>query len=234
MSGPLIALKQVATLDSQIFRLEGESREIPENLRHKEKGLEEARKRLAANGEGLIDLRVKTELREKEFQAAEQIVIKLRQQISQAKSNKEFQTLQHEILSKEADNAQLEDAVLVQMQKVDRQKEEVGALAREVKKAEAALEAERARLQKQLDKVEADIQALREKRAAASKKVPGDIFAKYERLISRRGQTAMVAAVNGTCQGCFMTLRPETIAQLKKGNDLVFCHSCARILYLEE
>jgi len=234
MSGALMALKQVAALDSKIFELEGESKEVPKKLRHTEQELQEARKQLAAKEEELKALRVKTELKEKEFQAAEQTVIKLRQQIGQAKSNKEFQTLQHEILSKEADNARLEDAVLAQMQKIDRQKEDVDALAKNVKQAEAALDAERAKLEKQLEKVRAEIQALRKKRAVASKEVPADIFAKYERLISRRGQTAMVAVVNGTCQGCFMTLRPETMAQLKKGNDLVFCHSCARILYLEE
>lgn len=234
MSGDLKALKQVAALDSRIFELEERTEQIPKLMRQAEEQVERATQRRDARALELKGFRVKTELKEKDHQAAEQTVIKLREQIGHAKSNKEYQALQHEILSKEADNARLEDAVLAQMQKVDQQKEEVDALAREVKNTAAELEKKRVKLEKELEEIKAQIEKLKEQRAEPGKNVPSDIFAKYERLIARRGQTAMVAVVNGNCQGCFMTLRSETMAQLKKGNDLVFCHSCARILYLEE
>jgi len=234
MSGKLQALRKVAALDSRIFELEEKQRQIPKLLQQKEQALEEARQKLAEKEAGLKALRVKAELKEKELQDAEQATIKLRNQINQAKSNKEFQALQHEILSHEADNARLEDAVLQHLQKVDRQKEERDTMAEQVKKTEAALAEDRKRLEKDGQHAETGCEKLRKERAAASQEVPPDIFAKYERLISRRGQTAMVAVSGGSCQGCFMTLRPETMAQLKKGGDLVTCHSCGRILYLEE
>ncbi len=234
MSGNLKALRKVADLDSQIMKLEERRRQIPELIRTREAGLEQTSRQLAAKDAEIKTLRVKTEIKEKEYQGAEQTVIKLRDQINQAKSNKEFQALQHEILSKEADNARLEDAVLAQMQKVDREKEAREAIAAQLAKAESEAAAERTKLEKELALLEAQCQKLVTQRNEAGKDVPPDIFAKYERLIARRGQTAMVGAVNGSCQGCFMTLRPETMAQLRKGGDLVFCHSCSRILYLEE
>jgi predicted nucleic acid-binding Zn-ribbon protein len=234
MSGPLIALKNVAALDAQIFDLETKAEQIPERIRQHQQAQEEARRRLAAKDAALKDLRAKTELREKDLQAAEQGVIKLRNQINEARSNKEFQTLQHEILSKEADNARLEDAVLAAMQKVDKEKEDRDALAAEIEKADEEFAETRKGLEAELEEINGRVRTLREQRREAAKEVPADIAAKYERLISRRGQTAMVAVVNGACQGCFMNLRPETMAQLKKGTDLVTCHSCGRILYLEE
>ncbi len=233
MSGQLDALKQVAALDSKILDLEAEAREIPKHLRKKEEELERSRLILTARQNELKDLKAKTSLKEKEFQEAEQAVIKLRQQINQARSNKEFQALQHEILSKEADNARLEEAVLQQLQKVDRQAEECEALAKDLKKAEAAAAQERSRLEKEQERLQREADKLRAERNFAGKDVNAEIFAKYERLIARRGQTAMVAVSDETCQGCFMKLRPETMAQLRKASDLVICHSCGRILYLE-
>ncbi|MFW6159420.1 MAG: zinc ribbon domain-containing protein, partial [Planctomycetota bacterium] len=127
----------------------------------------------------------------------------------------------------------LEDAVLAQMQELDRETEERETLTAEVEQAEKDARQRREELQDELDKGRARMDELRKQRRQAAKDVPDEIFAKYERLIERRGQTAMVPVVNGSCQGCFMKLRPETVAQLRKGSDLVTCHSCGRILYLE-
>jgi len=234
MPAQLIALKNVAALDSQIFQLEENARQIPQLISEAEHNVRRARQRVDAAEADTKAARVKAELKERELQDAEQAVIKLRNQINQAKSNKEFQALQHEILAKEADNTRLEDTVLAQMQSIDRQVEERKAAAAELKEAEAALAGVRARLDEESEEISAKIGKLAAERSAAGKDVPSEIFAKYQRLISRRGQTAMVAVVNGSCQGCFMQMRPETMAQLKKGSDLVTCHSCGRILYLEE
>jgi uncharacterized protein len=234
MSASLAALKKVAALDAKIMDRRRRSEEIPERLRQQEQAVEAARSRLAAKDAEYKDTRVKADLKAKDLDIAEQAVIKLRDQIGSAKSNKEFQTLQHEILSKEADNQRLEDAGLLQMQKVDRVNEDRVAIAEEVKQAEGALAQEQKTIEGELEALKTQLSELQSKRDGITGEVPDEILSKYERLIRRRGQTAMVGARNGSCQGCFMQLRPETIAQLKKGNELVFCHSCSRILYLDE
>jgi len=234
MSGDLKALKTVAALDAKILELEAQQKSIPKFIEQKKSSLAHAQGELEKKHAELKDLLAKTALKENDLKSAEQSVIKFREQIGQAKSNKEFQALQHEILSKEADNARLEDAVLLQMQKSDKKQEERDAIAAELKQAEDKIDDECAAFDKELEGLGAEIDGLRKKREAAKKDVPADILDKYERLIDRRGQTAMVAVINGTCQGCFMQLRAETMAHLKKGSDLVFCHSCARILYLDE
>ena len=230
----LEGLRKVAAFDAKLFELEEKKRKIPLLLRQREQQLEQAKQALAEKEAELKALRLKNDIKERELQDAEQAVIKFRNQINQAKTNKEFQALQHEILSKEADNARLEDQVLIGMQKYDKQKEEIASHAEEVKKIEGLLDSERAELRREEKAVTAECETLQSERSEDAKHVPPEMFAKYERLISRRGQTAMVAVTNGSCQGCFMTLRPETMAQLKKGTDLVTCHSCGRILYIED
>jgi len=234
MPTPLTALKTVAALDAKLFGLKAQRSNVPRQIEEKSRSLQALKAELAEKQAELKDLQAKTALKENELKAAEQAVIKFREQIGRARSNKEFQALQHEILSKEADNTRLEDAVLLQMQKMDKKKEERDAVAAQLKEAEARVAEQCSDLESGLSRIESTIEELTAERTAATKDVPADILARYERLIERRGQTAMVAATNGTCQGCFMKLRAETMAQLRKGTDLVFCHSCARILYLPE
>jgi len=234
MSTPLTALKTVAALDAKLFELEAQRSNVPRQIEEKSRSLQALKVDLAEKQGELKELQAKTALRENELKAAEQVVIKFREQIGQARSNKEFQALQHEILSKEADNARLEDAVLLQMQKTDQKREERDAVAAELKEAETRVAEQCSQLESGLGGIESTLEELTAERTAATKGVPADILAKYDRLIERRGQTAMVAATNGTCQGCFMKLRAEAMAQLRKGTDLVFCHSCARIVYLPE
>ena len=234
MSGDLKALKTVAALDAKILELEAQQNNIPKLIEAKKSSLAHLQGELQKKDAEFKDLVAKTALKENDLKAAEQSVVKFREQIGQAKSNKEYQALQHEILSKEADNSRLEEAVLLQMQKSDKKKEERDAVAAELEQAEYKIDDECAALDGELKGIDSQIDDLQAKREIAKKGVPADILGKYERLIDRRGQTAMVAATNGTCQGCFMQLRAETMAHLRKGTDLVFCHSCARILYLDE
>jgi hypothetical protein len=234
MSAELTALRNVAALDARIFKLERERQGIPEQIRDEDRKLDGLRQQLAAKEAEYKDARVQADFKEKDLQAAEQVVIKLRNQINQAKSNKEYQTLQHEILSKESDNSRLEDAVLQQMDQVQALENQREELKKQLAAAESEVKEQHAALDKRYDELSGQIDALQKKRSAAGRDVPAEIMSKYDRLISRRGETAMVPVVNGACQGCFMQVRSETMAQLRKGGDLVFCNSCSRILYLDD
>jgi hypothetical protein len=234
MSAELTALKNVAALDAKIFKLERERNAIPEQMRKEDQKLDGLRRQAAAKEAEYKEARVQADLNEKDLQAADQAVTKLRTQINQAKTNKEFQTLQHEILSREADNSRFEDEVLKEMEALQKIADERDALKEQLAAAESEIKKTHNELDKRHDELSTQIDALQKKRSGVGHGVPPDIMAKYDRLISRRGETAMVPVVNGSCQGCFMQVRSETMAQLKKGGDLVFCNSCSRILYVDE
>lgn len=227
-------LRKVAELDAKIFDLESKLKEIPRLVKQKEEKLNSAKKELTEKETEMKSLKLKADMKEKELQDAEQATIKIRAQINQAKTNKEYQALQNEILTKEADNARIETAVLEQMQKLDKFREELAKVKAAIAGTETAINAEKKLLLEEEAELKGQNEKLQAERTEAAKAVAPDIFAKYQRLITRRGQTAMVSVRNNACQGCFMTMRPETLAQLRKGTDLVTCHSCGRILYIEE
>jgi predicted nucleic acid-binding Zn-ribbon protein len=57
---------------------------------------------------------------------------------------------------------------------------------------------------------------------------------RYEMLRVKRDGSAVVATINGTCQGCFMAIPPQQYNEVRKGDKINFCPTCQRILYYRE
>jgi uncharacterized protein len=62
--------------------------------------------------------------------------------------------------------------------------------------------------------------------------LPKQLSAQYKRISARiRNGVAVAEARNGSCTACFMALRPQAMSQVRRGDELVTCDNCNRILY---
>src|SRR5580765_5523437 len=69
----------------------------------------------------------------------------------------------------------------------------------------------------------------RERLVAALPKAMG---AQYVRIVARiRDGVAVAEARNGACMACFMALRPQAMAEVRRGEEIITCDNCNRILY---
>ena len=60
--------------------------------------------------------------------------------------------------------------------------------------------------------------------------VPASI---YDRLAQRsRDGVAVAEVVGGACSACYMHLRPQVQLNVKKGDEIVVCENCSRIMYM--
>jgi hypothetical protein len=54
----------------------------------------------------------------------------------------------------------------------------------------------------------------------------------YTRISARiRDGVAVAEARNGACMACFMALRPQAMAEVRRGEEVVTCDNCNRILF---
>src|SRR4029453_14637086 len=54
----------------------------------------------------------------------------------------------------------------------------------------------------------------------------------YKRISARiRDGVAVAEARNGSCTACFMALRPQVMAEVRRGAEIITCDNCSRILY---
>jgi hypothetical protein len=59
-------------------------------------------------------------------------------------------------------------------------------------------------------------------------------FKKYTHIAAQRNGLAVAAVKDGTCQGCFIGVRPKLVQDLHYGEEVVFCEGCQRILFLDD
>jgi uncharacterized protein len=119
--------------------------------------------------------------------------------------------------------------------------EQVEKLTAETTEEKNLLKAEKTLVDEEKEKVKTVIDELskgkktkknrREKQAGA---VNGSMIQKYEILRERRNGLAIVNVLDGVCQGCFMNLPPQKYNMLLRGDQVLECPSCQRLIYHQE
>jgi predicted nucleic acid-binding Zn-ribbon protein len=62
--------------------------------------------------------------------------------------------------------------------------------------------------------------------------LPKSLSNLYTRISTRiRDGIAVAEARNGACTACFMALRPQIMAEVRRGGEIITCDNCNRILY---
>jgi predicted nucleic acid-binding Zn-ribbon protein len=111
-------------------------------------------------------------------------------------------------------------------------------LDKNVKTAELALKAEKAQVEAEKQQARArtaeDQKALdqiNQERTQIVARIHPNVHRQYERIRKGRRGVAIAEAVDGRCSACQIALRLQFYQDLKKGDQVMYCESCARILY---
>jgi len=125
-----------------------------------------------------------------------------------------------------------ETQVLEQMETFEQAEKDLAERAPEVEKLGAEM-AERFAAFDEQTKTQADeVSAYRAERERLLNALPKSMSSMYNRISARiRGGVAMAEARNGACTACLMTLRPQVMAQVRRGEEVITCDNCNRILY---
>jgi hypothetical protein len=78
------------------------------------------------------------------------------------------------------------------------------------------------------------LQHMSEDRARLVQELPPSYVGRFEKLARLRDGRAMARIAGGACSACHVRLRPQVISLVRRGEDLISCESCGRILYLDE
>jgi predicted nucleic acid-binding Zn-ribbon protein len=142
-----------------------------------------------------------------------------------------YRAFQNEIEFCQKEVRKMEDRILELMAESE-------PLDRNVKSAEASLKAEKAQVEAEKGEArertavdESAAAALRKERAAMVGSVTPKIYQQYERIRKGRRGRAVAEALEGRCCACNLTLRPQLSQDLKRGDQVIYCESCQRILY---
>jgi hypothetical protein len=225
----LVALQ---TLDTSIRRLERELETLPERRAEIESEFD----RRAS------DIRALENRRDESRQARARLeaeTIEQRGRAERAERNLMSSKKQDEYTAaiREADAARkqistIETQILEQMEILEQAEASLQERAQEI----ASLNSDReTRLTAFDEETQDKTRQLAENRSEREKVFNGlskPISSLYKRISARiRDGIAVAEARNGSCTACFMALRPQVMAEVRRGAEVITCDNCSRILY---
>lgn len=226
-------LVAVAEIDGRRIALERRLDAAPAALRSDDAKIEQVRAQLARQKDETKKGTLALKHLDGELKAKQQDVDKTQTAQNQARANDEFQALGKRIAGLKGEIGDLETKTLEEYERADQRDRERAPLEKKLKELEAEAKSARARVDAESRKLREELAKVEAERKEALAALDKDQLVLYERALEKHGDRAVVAVVDGYCQGCLVSIRPNQLAQLRGRSQLVTCWECARVLYLE-
>jgi predicted nucleic acid-binding Zn-ribbon protein len=107
----------------------------------------------------------------------------------------------------------------------------VAAREGELKEQDAEFARLRAAKEAELARLQEEVAAFTKERAGRARRIEAGLLQSYARLLKSRGGLAVVPVKDSNCGGCFVALTPQTHTEVRRGEALLTCANCQRILY---
>jgi len=218
-------------LDNRLNDLTREIASLPKHISEIEKKLESHQRKLDADQAALSANQKDRKRIEGEIQAQEQKISKLRGQMTDAKTNEQYRAFQNEIEFCETEIRKFEDRILELMGESEPLDKNVKAAELALKEEKAQVEAEKRQAVARTGEAKNALALLQQDRSRVVAGMSPKIYRDYERIRKHRHGIAVAEAVDGRCSACHMAMRLQYFQDLRKGEQVLVCESCSRILY---
>jgi len=225
-------LIELQGLDDELYAVEGECASIPERRGELEAQRRASEEKLAEANKALNTAAGEQRRVEGELQEQEALLQKLEGQQFQVKSNVAYTALLHEMERAKRIISDCETRILECMEAI-----EAATTARSAAESEVAAVHERgAAEEKALDEREQVLKAeaarLRETHDGLCARIESVVLDQYKRIALRR-RPAVVRISQEMCPGCRVNIPPQNYIDILKGERIITCGNCHRILVLE-
>ena len=126
----------------------------------------------------------------------------------------------------------LETQILEQMESLEKAETALNERADEIATLNSDREARLKAFDEETQRQSQQLITSRAERDQVFANLPKPMSAMYSRISARiRDGVAVAEARNRSCAACFMALRPQVMAEIRRGEEIITCDNCGRILY---
>ena len=130
--------------------------------------------------------------------------------------------------------SELETKVLEQMEAAETSEKQLAEREPEFARLRAEHEDRLRAFEEQTRQWGEELESRRRERERMFVSLPAGIKSTYQRIVARiRDGIAMAEVRGGACSACRMTLRPQAMAEIRRGEEIILCDNCNRILYYQ-
>ena len=220
-------------IDLRVQEMEREKGEIPQSIASLEEELRKEEEKFLAEKAEMEKLGKERRHKEKDLEEETDKVKKAESKVFEIKTNKEYQAVLKEIASAKKLNRQREEEILEILEKFEEAQ-------RRIARGEKELEGKRKETLRQLTELKQKEASFEQKMAGEvrqrkekEKEISRELLSRYRMLADKRQGIAVARVSQGTCQACYMNLRPQLYIELQRQETLIVCPNCSRILFWE-
>jgi uncharacterized protein len=227
------ALSTLHRIHRQLADLRDRLQRGPKQIRVAEGTVQASEAGLAQAKENYKQAKMAADEKQLQLRQREARIKDLQGKLNTANNNKEYQLLKDQIAADTQANSVLSDEILEALERMDELQAAIKQAEENLGKTKDELQKVRQRIDSQLQGLETELARVQQELQAAEDLLPQDFKPEYLRMAKARGEDALAPVEGGSCGGCFQTLTPQTIDQLRLDRP-IFCKSCGRLLYVQE
>jgi predicted nucleic acid-binding Zn-ribbon protein len=129
------------------------------------------------------------------------------------------------------DKASLEDRAIELMEQMESFEQKCAQSKETLEQGKEAFKADSEALSKELVSLDNELEALQSERSTICTGVDREILSMYDRLRRYKQGIAISPVTSGVCQICHMGIPPQKFNELIRGDALMNCPHCQRIMY---
>jgi predicted nucleic acid-binding Zn-ribbon protein len=159
---------------------------------------------------------------------------KFEQDKTRVRNEKEYTAVLREIDASRKHVGALESEILRLMEEAEKLDAVIAEKLPETEGLRAQLDQSLSSLEQEQQQADQSLSSMNKRRAELAQHLPKSLFASYDRMSRlRRGQALAEVSLEGICSACRMRVRPKVFSDVRKGNELITCENCGRILYFK-
>lgn len=234
MKDKLFVLIQLQECDKRIARILLVKGQAPRRIQKLEDELRAMEDQFKADEDQLEALKKDRRQLEREIQELDGKIEKSSAKLTQIKSNKEYTAALKEIDDLKTIKFQTEERALQMMETAEGLEQKCKGQKEAFKTLNTQCEKDKETVKKELLELDKDLEGLEKERSQLCRDFDQSLLKKYLFLKERKGGLAVSSVVTGVCQTCHMGIPPQKFNELIRGNDLMTCPHCNRIIYWGE
>ena len=221
-------------LDNEIMDFEEEREKIPSKFGSQESLLLEKRS-ILEDIENQIHMLKDEEAEIVRSLDLEQLKLKNARNKETAIENiKQYEAFVREVEVKEKSSEDIESELAALRARLTELKGEYKDLNKEINSAKQVQKTERSGLETRLKELDSTLDELYDSRDELAERIREDLYYKYEYIAEGKNGIAMAIVEDGTCILCNMAIPPQMYNELIRGDQIMTCPACNRILIYKE
>lgn len=234
MLGALGVILEIQELDMKMIRLMRLRKQRMDELHHIESLREDLKSQEKDKAVEISELAAEINILESTIQDIKSEVKRLEAKQSSIKKVEEFNALTKEMSSKERERITTEQKASDLIDKKNMEEEILAKIKESLSASEESSKAIEAEIKEAILKLNVEGREIKKKRDELAKKADPEILKIYMRLLNNKKDRVVVSLENRVCSGCHIALTAQHENLVRKGERLVFCEHCSRILYWQE